>query len=257
MNYEFKNLDNFRDLGGIPAADGKMVAPGRILRSGDLSRLTEEDIILLKEKYFLTNIVDFRTEHERVESPDCKIPGTQYFAMDFFPNESLEKSTGSEDQLKQMESAEQIHKNMKELYASFITDMSIREKLYEFLQLLLRTEKGSTLFHCFAGKDRTGIGAAVILTVLGVSKNNIIKDYLETNILRQKANKTIIDGLKDAGMPETMQEAVQAALSVQLEYLEISFETADREYGSFEEYIIQGIGLEKDKWEQLRLGYLI
>lgn len=257
MEQRFSSLDNFRDLGGLSVAGGKVIAPRRLLRSGDLSKLTEEDTTLLRKEYNLINVVDLRTEHERLEAPDRKIPDTRYFSLDFFPGDGLEKSTGSKEQLKNMQSEEQIYKIMTELYASYITDKSVKKKLYDFLQLLLQTENGSTLFHCYAGKDRTGITAAVTLTVLGVSKEAIIEDYLESNILRRKVNEAIICSLKEAGMPESMQKAVNAALCVKQQYLEISFEAADTEYGSFDKYISEGIGFEEHEWEKLRKMYLI
>lgn len=257
MEYVFSKLDNFRDLGGMAAAGGKVSAPRRLLRSGDLSNVTEADIKRLKEEYSLSKIADLRTKNERLTSPDCEIPDTRYFTMDFFPEEAEDKSTGSREQLKQMQSAEQIHKKMEELYASFITDINVRKQLYQFLQMLLETESGAILFHCYAGKDRTGITAAVILTVLGVTKEDIMKDYLVTNILRKNVNQVIIDSMIEAGQPQAVQEAVRAALSVEQVYLEKSYETAEREYGSFEKYISEGIGLEEEKWERLREMYLI
>ena len=68
--------------------------------------------------------------------------------------------------------------------------------MYELLQLLLNTEEGSTLLHCFAGKDRTGISAAVILTILGASKDDIAADYLKTNQLRKKENEELLGQLR-------------------------------------------------------------
>lgn len=253
----FLKVVNFRDLGGIPAVSGKKTAFGRLLRSGELKDLPGEDIRMLKEHFQLTNIVDLRTEKERTVSPDTDIPSTKYTVLDFFPGEAAKKADCSEERLDHMESVEQLHKNMERTYASFITDEGVREALYEFLQLLLQTKDGATLFHCFAGKDRTGISAAVILTILGVSKENIMKDYLETNIQRKEANRAILEYLKGEGRPEAVLETIHAALCVEQRYLEVSYETAEERYGSFEEYITKGIGLEKGEWEKLRLMYLM
>lgn len=256
MDHIYTKPDNFRDLGGISAADGRKIAKRRLLRSGELSKLKEQEIRLLKAEYHVANIVDLRTKNERQASPDCMIPEIYYFNKDFFPNQSAEKSTGSEAQLKQMESAELIHKNMKDLYTSFIIDSHVKRQLYEFLKLLLGTDTGATLFHCYAGKDRTGITAAVVLKVLGVSKSDIMKDYLETNIMRQNVNEIILDSLKELKQPETVREAVRAALCVEQRYLETAFQTADKEYGSFQNYIAQGIGLSETDCNSLRTMYL-
>lgn len=257
MNYEFEKLDNFRDLGGLKTRDEKTVAYGRLLRSGELSGVTEKDIKILTNELHLSNIVDLRTVNEKEASPDVEIPGVKYIALDFFAGENKGQANGSEEQLKRMQNVEQIHQMMKELYSSFITSENVRGKLYTFLQILLNTQEGSTIFHCFAGKDRTGISAAVILTVLGVSKEDILSDYLETNVLRQKANEKILTQLRAANVPEEMEEAVGAALCVEREYLEICYEMAEKEYGSFEKYISEGIGLKEDEWNTLRAMYLV
>lgn len=254
--YEFSKLDNFRDLGGMKTQDGRTVAPKRLLRAGELSKVTAEDVKILTDMFRLSNIIDLRTENEKKASPDVEIPETNYIALDFFEGEDKGQATGSAEQLKQMQNVEQIHQMMKKLYASFITSEKVRRKLYEFLQILLRTTKGATIFHCFAGKDRTGISAAVILTVLGVSKENIMADYLKTNVLRRRANEEVLAQLKAVNAAKEIQEAVGAALCVEREYLEICYETAEKEYGSFGQYISEGIGLQADEWEKLQDMYL-
>lgn len=257
MGYQFEKLDNFRDLGNIPAADGRYVAPGRLLRSGEVSHLTEGDIRILHDVYHVANIVDLRTESERMESPDCHIPGAKNIALDFFPGEAAKNADCSEDHLNHMQSARQQRISLANSYTSFIKDAHVRGVLYEFLQLLLRTEAGATLFHCYAGKDRTGITAAVTLTVLGVSKNDIMKDYMATNAQREEINRTIIDYLRQEGRPENVLEAVMAGLCVEQQYMETAFALADEMYGSFDNYIIQGIGFEKAQWKRLREMYLV
>lgn len=256
MSYKLEKLDNFRDLGGLMTRDGRTVAFGRLLRSGELSKVTEGDIKVLTEELHLSNIVDLRTVNEKKSSPDAEIPGINYIALDFFEGEKEGQANGSEEQLKQMQNVEQIYLMMKGLYSSFITSKNVRGKLYDFLQILLNTPKGSTIFHCFAGKDRTGISAAVILTVLGVSKEDIMEDYLKTNILRQNVNEEILAQLRASDVPKEMEEAVNAALCVEQEYLEICYEMAEKEYGSFEKYISEGIGLKEGEWNTLRSMYL-
>ena len=256
MEFKFSKLDNFRDLGGTRAVDGRTIKPKRLLRSGELSNLTTEDIRILREEYQVVNVVDLRTENERKSSPDKIIPGACHIDIDFFPGETAKKADCSEEHLGKLQSVEQMHENMLETYQSFIEEEHVRKSLYEFLKLLLETKEGGTLFHCYAGKDRTGITAAVILTVLGVSKEDIIKDYLETNVLREGINHTILEYLRDAGQPENVLEAVHAGLCVERRYLEAAFETADKKFGSFKNYILQGIGLGQEGWEELRLMYL-
>lgn len=112
------------------------------------------------------------------------------------------------------------------------------------------------MFHCFAGKDRTGIAAAIVLHILGVSKEDIIKDYLQTNQQRQEANQAIIAGLVKKGLSAEGEKAILIALSVSEDYLLNAFSVAKDSYGSFDNYIKEAIKINYDEQEQLRQIYL-
>lgn len=256
MNNEFEKLHNFRDLGGLIGADGRKVRAHRLLRSGNLAHLTENDVQLLANVYQLRHVVDLRTKSEIETEPDVPVPGADYCSLDFFPVNEANKATGSADQLQAMRRKEETQQMMRGLYASFITDQGVREKIKEILQLLLDTPEGATLWHCFAGKDRAGITAAVILTILGVSKDDVMADYEATNQSRKQANEEILNQLKAQGMDDEMLEAVEAALCVDPAYMEICYQTAEEKFGSFENYIIDGIGFSQESWQALRDLYL-
>ena len=166
------------------------------------------------------------------------------------------QATGSREQLMNMQNAQLLHDYMKKLYGEFITTRTARDAIRSFVQILLETEEGATVFHCFAGKDRTGISAAVILTILGVPRDTIMEDYMETNHMRAAANQVILDGLRQKSASEEMLKAVKTALSVDQDYLCTSFETAHREYGSFENYIETGLGIGQEEQKRLKELYL-
>ena len=256
MNYEFEKLHNFRDLGGLVGNEGRKVLPHRLLRSGNLAKLNEHDVSVLQDTYHLRHVIDLRKHEETINDPDVDVPGSDYFALDFFAADEEGKATGSSNQLQAMRTKDEAQQMMKGLYASFITDPVVRKRIREILQLLLATPEGATLWHCSAGKDRAGITAAVILTILGVTKADIMADYEATNKLRGNANEEILASLKKQGLTDEMLEAVETALCVDPEYLEICFTTAEKEYGSFEQYIIKGIGFDESQWQQLRELYL-
>lgn len=253
-------LVNFRDLGEICTVAGRKVASKRLLRCGELSALTEETIRTLQQEYHVAKIVDFRTEKEREKAPDCNIPGAAPHVLDFFPGEDLmgrgEQATGSKEQLLQMQDEEFLHDYMKKLYAEFITTKTAREAIRQFLQILLETEQGATMFHCSAGKDRTGISAAVILTILGVPKETILEDYLRTNKMREKANQVLISQLREKSVPEHVLKVIEAALNVREDYLETSYAVAEKTYGSFANYISEGLQISEGEQNRLRILYL-
>ena len=257
---------NFRDLGGMRTSDGKEIVKCRILRSGELSRLSKEAEVCLQKQYQLREILDLRTLEERTSAPDCPVEGAAYRVLDFFAGDAGQGNSysgnGSREQMEKMRDIEQVHTYMEQLYRSFVTSPFARRALKELVEIFMRTEEGAVLFHCFAGKDRTGISAAVLLTLLGVSEEDIFADYLQTNKLRYEANQIILAGtrkqMEQAGVPdvENICAAIEAALSVDARYLEASYDEAEKEYGSFENYIFEGIGITKEEREKLCRLYL-
>ena len=105
------------------------------------------------------------------------------------------QATGSREQLMNMQNAQLLHDYMKKLYGEFITTRTARDSIRSFVQILLETEEGATVFHCFAGKDRTGISAAVILTILGVLGIRSWKIY-GNKPYAGGSNQVILDGLR-------------------------------------------------------------
>ena len=247
---------NLRDLGEVQITGQKHIVAKRLVRCGELSGLIQEDALKLKEQYGLKNIVDFRTSQERERCPDNVISGTEYIVLDFFSAQTDNVVSGSEKQMADMQNAEQVDIYMEDLYSSFITSQYATLALKQFIEILLRTKEGATLFHCFAGKDRTGIAAAVILSILGASKAEIVRDYLRTNTMRQEENEKILYSFKSQGRSSGFIEALNRALCVREQYLDVSFKVAEGRYGSFEKYITYGIAIGEKEQSQLREMYL-
>lgn len=257
---------NFRDLGGIKNRDGRKVKMGKLLRAGELSQISEQAKTALEEKWKLRYILDLRTESERKAAPDQKVPGAEYQILDFFENDNT-SNVGSIEQFLTMEEVEQVHQYMEGLYRSFVTNASARRALRRFVDVLLQMEDGSVLFHCAAGKDRTGVSAAVILSILGVDREKIMEDYLQTNRMRKEANEILMkqfrqqmeenqDKLPEGVTFEKLKPAIGAALNVDQRYLENTFIKAEEIYGSFAGYVKEGIGVTRQEQEKLCSLYL-
>lgn len=249
----FEKLVNFRDLGGIKTTDGKVIQEKRILRSGELVGLTEKDKTTLLDVYHLKNIIDFRGDDELAKRPDDILEGTNYYHIDIMKKEK--KKSNQETFEKEMHS---MHPDelMNYIYREIIVDQNASAGYRQFIDILLNQEEGSSIFHCFAGKDRTGIGAAIILTLLGVSKEDIFKDYLETIEARKAHNEQLVAQKRAAGATEEQLEHLRIMMSVKADYLEVAYETATKEYGSFEAYIQKAIGVTSEEQEQLKALYL-
>lgn len=245
---------NFRDLGGLKGADGKRIRPLRILRSGEIVRLSEEEKEILTGKYNLKTIVDLRGEKEYTENPDDEIAGTLYYNIDI-----LKKIHETGADLGSFETVLDVHAadyHMKRLYEQMVSNEGAQRGFRELIELLLKQEEGALLFHCFAGKDRTGLSAAIILTILGVSQEDILEDYLKTNEQRREENSLLIGKLKEQGFTEENCKIAGIALTVNAEYLKEAYRTAEKYYGSFSQYIKEAIKVTKEEEEELRKRYL-
>lgn len=229
---------NFRDMGGIKNKDGKYVKWGKVLRSDDLNKLTDADLVYLNH-IPLRSVVDFRSATEIEEAPD-KVPAsaTEY-RLSISPG-SLSKST-----LKDIVSmpTEKTIKMMEEMNRSFSTDSIIINEYITYFQLLQDDTKTPLLFHCTAGKDRTGMGAALFLYSLGVDGETIFNDYLSSNTY-----------LGDKYAQYTMQyPSLKPLLEVQKEYLKAGIDEIKRNHGPVEQYLENVLNVDIGKMKEIYL----
>ena len=227
---------NFRDLGGYRTTDGRYVKWGKILRSDDLHKLTPEDIAYLGSLP-LVSVVDFRSAEEMAEAPDkmpasatnyaCSItPGNLMGAMD---SETL--LPGHADSL------------MREMNRLLVTDSAAIAQYHKLFELLQNERGVPLMFHCSAGKDRTGMGAALILSALGVNEETILNDYLLSNTyLADKYSRYI-----------TESPDMEALFTVRREYLEAGLEQIRKDHGSVENYLRNVLDVDLEKMREMYL----
>lgn len=252
--FVINNPVNFRDLGGKVGYNGRKVKSRKLLRSGQLTNLSDKEKTILLDEYNLKNIVDFRDAKEVVNKPNDNLGDIDYFHINIMKDTKV-KVVNMENAQEYLH-AEEMRQFMLDVYEEIMLNDTAHKGYSDFVNLLLQENSGSTLFHCFAGKDRTGIGAAIVLHILGISQEEILSDYLLTNEKRKEANMQIINSLKEKGLPEEGQEAFLVALSVEKEYLLSAFDVARKEYGSFDKYIQKALQIGVDEQEELRQIYL-
>lgn len=251
--YPFSNLANFRDLGGIPGFEGKRIKDKRLLRSGELYQLGQEDIALLQE-HQLRYIFDLRSFEELEGRPDDTIPGARLIHANV--TKDTAGNTSSENLFKQKD-LDLLDSYMKKGYYDLMVNPAAIKEFRRMFEYLLEMEEGSALFHCFAGKDRTGVTVAVVLTALGASKEAIFGDYLMTNKLREQSNKRLYAQISKDIEQDIAIEAFNILMNVKKEYLAYSYETAKSMYGSFEAFVTDIIGLTPAETKRLHALYLI
>jgi protein-tyrosine phosphatase len=140
-----------------------------------------------------------------------------------------------------------------ETYREFITLPSAKTSYRELFLSIANPEKTPALFHCTTGKDRTGWGAAAILTLLGVAPEVVMEDYLKSNQYILPHYRKEIDEFVAAGGDSTI---VLAVFGVKKDYLEASFDEVQKNYGSIEKYFSEGLGIDKEQQERLRRRFL-
>ena len=183
---------NLRDLGGIPLQDGKGKTPhGLYIRCGKLSVLTPKECEVLCQKYHIEYVIDLRTPIEAQEFPDPLPDTVEYELISLLkdPSIGITHEIGSDPMAiirslrKQPEKLKQMVPDFTSLYEQIVTDEFSRRQLDLVVEHLRKNAADGkcTLFHCTAGKDRTGLVSVALLKSYGVSDKEIIRDYMRTN----------------------------------------------------------------------------
>lgn len=250
QNLSIRGLINARDPGGLAAADGRRVRAHRLIRTEALNNLTEDGAAKLRE-YGLRTIIDLRTETERNEKPDPVLPGVQLLQIPIFEEETagITREEGSAAQLSRVP-------DMDRLYRHMVTDEHSVEQLARVIRAVMATEGGCVLFHCTAGKDRTGVTAMLLLGILGVSDEDILEDYLYTNVTGTAAadaySSMVFRKTGDAALAENVRRAFLAEES----YLSGAMSVI-KEHGGYERYFTDRLHIPADEIQRFREKMLI
>lgn len=244
-------ITNWRSLGGYVGAQGKKVKEGLLFRCGQLFALTDEQKDQVKNYYHIKRLVDFRGDEERQEYPDYLWSGVDYQIIDVLKDTGTNQA--SVDEIVAANS--QVEQDMLKTYEELALSESARQGYHQFLMTLV-TDPAPVAFHCFAGKDRTGVAAALILKSLDVSEEQIFTDYLKTIPARKQANEEILEYLKDKMDPSNLND-VAIALTVEKQYLERYFTSVKKHYDNFDRYFTAGLNLPSDFKERMQQIYLV
>ena len=235
------SADNFRDVAGpgYATADGGRMRAGVFFRSNEL-RLTDEDVTTLGD-LGLRAVVDLRSQLEVDRHPDAEIDGADWHHFDVI-GIPMEEIAGLQDRA----SAESV---MHRVYRSFVESAKSREAFAGVFRQL--ASGGPQLFHCTAGKDRTGWVAALLLHIAGVDDATIESDYLLTNAFSGGSRARVERKLEEALGPEHVA-IYEPTLVADTEYLDAAYDSVRNEYGDRATYLRSGLGLDDGTLETLR-----
>ncbi|MFC5665942.1 tyrosine-protein phosphatase [Kitasatospora misakiensis] len=253
---------NARDLGGYRTAEGLVLRAGVALRSDGLHRLTDEDLGRLTGMG-LRRIVDLRSRDEVHEAGADRVADGMIlhhipvFAQNFDIFATLREALADRDPGKQhaLLGNGRAEAMMTGLYRWFVNDSIAREQFAAVLRLLADPGGSPLLFHCSAGKDRTGWTAAVLLTALGVDRETVFTDYLLTNERSAAVVTTVMEGLLARGLmsePELLLPVFRA----ERHYLEAAFEEVEAGWPDFDAFWSDGLGLDEGVLRGLRANLL-
>src|SRR6266581_3763 len=226
---------NFRDLGGYRTSDGHYVRWGFVYRSNHLVNLTAKDFEYLNS-LGIRLICDVRSDGERARAPDHWVGITpEFLAVPIGSN--LITSPTAED-LKRRIAAMNGQTNDSVRAYNYATEYA-----GQYAKILQRLAAGDlpAVEHCTAGKDRTGVFSAILLTALGVPRDVVIQDYLLSNqylLAPDTIENTAADLQRAFGLPEPPDIAtVRTIMTSKPETLEGALDQIGKKYGSFKNYL--------------------
>jgi protein-tyrosine phosphatase len=241
---------NFRDIGGYTTADGRHVRWGEVYRSSELSKLTPADAARIESLHVAT-VVDLRTDEERARAQSVWThePANVYTS----PKPSL--APVMHTILAEAGTPEGARSGLIDFYSHMPDDYRT-----EYAAMFHRIAAGDLpmVVHCTAGKDRTGVAVALLLTAVGVPRQTVVDDYSLTEKLVPPAAATqraaTVGGALPAASPlaQLPEESRRALWRSDPQYIGAALDSMQREYGSIDGYLERGLGLSKPEIRSLR-----
>jgi protein-tyrosine phosphatase len=238
----FEGIPNFRDLGGYPAADGREVKWGVLYRAATLAESSNGDLQGLQQLNLKT-LIDFRSAVEKEEEPN-HLPEPAGFEVVEIPT----LDDGNEAMVKEI--TERIESGdfdgfdpnglMLEANRQFASTFTPQYR--QFMQTVLQADGEPVAWHCTAGKDRTGFASAILLRILGVPQDVIMQDYMASreNALEARESQLMLLRLLKG---DEAADKLSVMLGVEEAWLQAAFEQIDTTWGSFDNYVRDGLQL--------------
>jgi protein-tyrosine phosphatase len=238
--WRLQGASNFRDLGGYVGREGRPLRWRRLFRSDHLAGLTEGDLSLMAELGLAASF-DFRGQAERAARP-YHLPGLTQHSLSIEPSvvQRMDDIVAAGHTL----TGAVVAGLMQDLYRGLINDQAHR--FAELFEHLLQAD-APIVFHCTAGKDRTGVAAALILLALGVPRDLVRQDYLLTNELYR--HPRLAHG-------DTPDEALAVLRRVQESFLDAALQAIEADHGGIEPYLRHRLGLTPAMRDALADRYL-
>lgn len=238
---------NFRDSGGYVTENGKQVRWGQLYRSGTLAHLHEADFAFFKALNLRT-VFDLRSAHESQKAPDRLPPDPELHHF-------LRPLSSAGSRTEQLRTLRHYRHRISELLLSLYQQSFVDDNAHHIGDILTRLADSAqrpALIHCSAGKDRTGVTIALLLTVLGVPEETIVADYTLSNQVYGRIADVMKPDLRQARWAAVSYAQMKPMLLADPAMLQATLDYIRRKYGSIEDYLCAAAGVAPETLDKLR-----
>ena len=250
----FENIGNFRDLGGYQTDCGREVKWGKVYRSATLFKANDDEINRILNQIGIRHIVDLRKDRELQLEPHPKqlLDKVNYhwlpFNLDGTTREDIDR------RLREGSAAEAFEGLLIDVNRSMVTNHI--NDMKRWFHILLEHDE-PILFHCTEGKDRTGFTAAIFLSALGVSREQIMQDYMLTNIVNRQSIEERVKKSEVLLSFDVDAKALECLLAVDEDYLNAAFNQIEKDFDNVANYLIEALSVDADKISRLKDRYVL
>ena len=247
----FEGISNFRDLGGYSTQDGRRVKWGKLYRSGTFAEASRADLAGLSA-LSLETFIDFRSELEKTEEPN-RLPEPPGFTVIDIPVLDDGNKALVGEIMDRIESGnfDGFDPNQAMLTANRQFASEFTPQFREFVHTVLQADGAPIVWHCSAGKDRSGFAAAILLRILDVPPATIMQDYMASRapaLASRKGQLRMLELFKG----EEAASKLAILMGVEEAWLEAAFAQIDATWGSFDNYVETGLQLNAADIRRLR-----
>ena len=259
----FEGIENARELGGLVMQDGRSVRWGKLVRCGNLALATDQDVAILKDRFHLSDVYDFRFDAEVAGAPDREIDGVRNTHLSTLPQALIDGFTagradtsqfqvsGFMERLAEYAFNPRAQEMGRQLYPAIVKDPTSQQRYGAFLRGVLEAD-GGALWHCSQGKDRCGWGAAFVLAALGASRETIVEDFDLSNVSYAAEVEALSQKVIELGGGEEELAFIHAMVGVSTENFKSTLDLIDSQYGSLSAYLEKALGFTAQDQDKLR-----
>ena len=248
--HAFEAIDNFRDYGDYATTAGRRVQPGRLLRSAHRARASDADLEQLR-RLDIGAVVDLRRPGERRDQPSRRPAGFTGLVIEGGVDDGAEAPHITFLKTADL-TPDSGRRFMAKTYRTLPFDASHQDVFSRYFQALADLDR-PVVIHCAAGKDRTGFLAALTHHLLGVSRDDMVEDYLLTNTAVDLAGRApgIAKQLHKVTGRIASDDAIVAFLGVEAAYLEAAFAEVEARHGSVDAYLRDALGVDTARRDRI------